>query len=127
MDDPGFVGEIEGLEQFSHEPERARDVEAFARVKAVLELLAMDVLHDDIGHIAFGTEVVDLNDVAMVETCYRAHFPFEALRIQARHFLVQLLHQDGLDRDPAVQPGIEPVIDQTHGAFAEHALDLVPA
>ena len=127
VDDPGFVGEIQRPKQFRHEPERSRDIESLARVKPVLEFLAVDVLHHDVGHVAFGTEVVDLHDIAMVEARDRAHFALEALRVHLRHFLVELLDENGLDRDAAVQPRIAPVIDQPHRALAEHAFDLVPA
>jgi len=41
--------------------------------------------------------------------------------------LVERARQDGLDRDPAVERGVEAVVDQAHRAFSEHAADLVAA
>ena len=96
-------------------------------VEVVLELLALDVLHHDVREIAFGSEVVHLHDIGMVEPRHGAHFALEAHGVLARGRLVERARQDGLDRDPAVQRGVQAVVDQAHRAFPEHALDPVAA
>ncbi len=87
----------------------------------------MDELHHDVREVALGAEVVHLHDVGMVEPRYGTHFAPEAQGIVPRGVFVERAGEDGLDRDPAVKRGVEAVVDQAHGAFAEHALDLVAA
>ena len=54
------------------------EVEALLGVEGVLELAALDVLHHDVRELAFGAEVVHLDDVAVVEPRHRAHLALEA-------------------------------------------------
>ena len=96
-------------------------------IEVVLELLALDVLHHDVREIAFGAEVVHLHDVGMVEPRHGAHFALEAQGNLACRSLVERAREDGLDRHPAVERRIEAVVNQAHGAFAEHAPDAVAA
>jgi hypothetical protein len=67
MDDAGVVREIERVEQLAHDAHRFLDVEALVGVEEVLQLLAADELHHQVGDVAFLGEVVDLHDVRMVE------------------------------------------------------------
>ena len=127
LDDARLVREVERIEQLGHEAEYRREVERVLGVEVVLELLALDVLHHDVREIAFGAEVVHLHDMGMIEPRYGAHFALEAHRILARGGPVERARKDGLDRDPAVQGGVQAVVDQAHRAFPEHALDLVAA
>ena len=127
VDDPGLVREIERIEQLDHEAERLLELEALVGVEVVLQFLALDVLHHDVRQVAFGAEVVHLDDVAVVEPRDGAHFALEAHGNHARRFRVELAREDGLDRDPAVEVGVEAVVHQAHRPLAEDALDLVPA
>jgi len=127
MDDPRLVREFERIEQLDHEAERRLEVETLIGVEVVLEFPALDELHDDVRKITFGAEVVYLDDIAVVEPRHRAHFAFEAHGNHACEFRIELAGEDGLDRDPAAQVGVHPVVHQPHRALAEHALDLVTA
>ena len=127
VDDARLVREIEGIEQFDHEAERRVEVEALVGVEVILEFLALDVLHHDVREVAFGAEVVHLDDIAVVEPRHGAHFALEAHRNHARGFRIELAGEDGLDRDPAVQVRVEAVIHQAHRPLAEDAFDLVTA
>jgi hypothetical protein len=127
VDDARLVREVERVEQLQHEAEDRRQVERVLGVEVVLELLALDVLHHDVRELAFGAEVVHLHDMGMVEPRHGAHFALEAHGIVARGRLVDRARQDGLDRDPAVEARVQSVVDQSHGAFPEHPLDLVAA
>jgi hypothetical protein len=125
VDDPGLVREVERVEQLGHQADDGAEVEALACLEAVLELLALDVLHHDVREIAFGGEVVHLHDIGMVEPCHGAHFALEAHGIGARGGFVERAREDGLDRDPAVELGVVAVVHQAHRPLPEHALDLV--
>ena len=69
--DARLVREVERLEQLAHHAEDRLQVEALLRVEGVLELLALDVLHDDVVEVALGAEVVHLHDVGVVQPSRR--------------------------------------------------------
>ena len=121
------VGEIDRIKEFCHQARRLTQRETLAGVECRLEFLAPDVLHDDIGDLAFLAEIVDLDDVGVVQARNGLRLPGKPHRILLRGGRVQFADQDGLDRDRAVQAGVEAFVDDTHGALAQDTLELVSA
>ena len=62
----------------------SRDVEALGGVEEVLQLLAADELHHEVGDVAFLGEVVDLHDVRVVEPRDGLRLAREAHRVILR-------------------------------------------
>lgn len=79
------------------------------------------------GELAFGAEVVHLDDIAMVQPRHGAHLALEAHGDHPRGLRIELAGEDGLDCDPAIQVGVDAVVHQPHGPLAEDSLDLVAA
>ena len=127
VDDPRLVREIERIEQLDHEAEHLLQVEALLGFEVVLQFLALDVLHDDVREIALGAEVVHLDDVAVVEPRHARTSRSKRTEIMRAASAIELAGEDGLDRHPAVQVGVEAVVHQAHRPLAEDALDLVAA
>ena len=127
VDDARIVCEVHGSEQFGHQADGSPDFEPLARVEGRFQLLAADVLHDDVGNLALFAEVVDLDDIRVVEPRHGLRFARKTLRVVARGRFVEIADEDGLDRDLAIQPGVEPLVHDSHRALAEDALELVPA
>ena len=127
VDDAGVVRELERVAQLAHDAHRFLQVEALVRVEEVLEFLALDELHDEVGDVAFLAEVVHLDDVRMVEPRDRLGLAHEAHRIVLGRILVEVALEDGLDRDAAAEPRVDALVDDAHRALAERALDVVAA
>ena len=125
MDDAGVVRELERVEQLAHDAHRFPDVEALVRVEEVLQLLAADELHHQVGDVAFLGEVVHLHDVRMVQPRDGLRLAREPHRVVLRGVRIEMALEDRLDRDPAIELRIETLVDDAHGALAERALDVV--
>ena len=118
MDDAGVVREVERVEQLAHDAHRFLDVEAFVRVEKVLQLLATDEFHDEVGDVAFLGEVVHLHDVRVVEPRDRLRLAREPHRVILGGVRVEVALEDGLDRDPAIQLRVDALVHDAHRALA---------
>jgi hypothetical protein len=127
VDDARLVRQLERIEELAHQAQDRPEVEPLLCMEVILELLALDVLHDDVRELALGAVVVHLHDVRVVQARHGAHFALEAHGIVLGGRLVEGAGKDGLDRHPALEPRVEAVVHEAHGAFPEHALDLVAA
>ncbi len=87
--------------------------------EAGLERCAFDEFHDHVRRAALDVEVVDLHDVRMVERGHVLGFALEA-RGKAGVVGEEWVHH--LDRDIAIQIGLERLVDLGHPAAAQ-ALD----
>jgi hypothetical protein len=125
MDDAGVVREVERVEQLAHDAHRFLDVEALVGIEEVLQLLAADELHHQVGDVAFLGEVVNLHDVRVVEPRDGLRLAREPHRIILGGVRVEVALEDGLDRDAAVQLRIDALVDDAHRALTERALDVV--
>ena len=128
MDDAAFMREIERIQQLAHDAHRLLQLEALVGVEEILEFLALDELHDDVGDFAFLAEVVHLDDMGMVQPrdgLGLAHEPHGVFL--GRIVVIHVPLQDGFDGHLAVQLGVHALIDDAHRALAEHAGQVVAA
>ena len=127
VDDPGFVRELERIEQLAHDAHAFLPVELPARAQGGLQLIAADELHDEVGDIAFLAEVVDLDDVRVIEPGHCVRLAHEPHREILGGLLVELADQNGFDRHFAVEFRIERLVDDAHRPLAEDTLELIAA
>jgi len=142
VDDPQLAvrpeHEIRGLDVAVHHAPRGGRREAAGGLDQVVEAMLpreaadiveqlrqrppLDVLHDVIGTPALLADRVDARHVGMVD---RRQEP--RLAREARVDLVFRPHlcRDRLERDPALEPGVESSEDGSHPALAEQRLDPV--
>ncbi len=126
MDDARLVRKIERVEQLAHDAHGLVAVEGLVvRQRGFQVLLAADELHHNVGDAGLFAEIVDLNDIRVVEARDCLRLAHEAHGEILRGILVELAHEDRLDRDLAVQLGVEGLADDTHRTLADHPLDLV--
>ena len=104
---------------------RGRVRDRAVAIEDLLERLAVDVLHDEVGHVVVPRDVEDADDVRVVERRGRAGLAEEPLE---RELLVLVAaRHEHLDRDLAVQFQVLREVDRAHPAAAEHVLDDVAA
>ena len=84
----------------------------------LLQRLALEQLHRDVGDAVLLADVVDGDDVGMVEAAGRARLAQEALAHLA-HDLRGQVRQQRLDRDVALDERIDGAVHRAHGAAAE--------
>ena len=118
VDDARVVGEVERVEQLAHDAHRFLDIEALVRVEEVLQFLATDEFHDQVGDVAFLGEVVHLHDVRMVEPRDGLRLAREPHRVILGGIRVEVTLEDGLDRDPAIQLRVDALVHDAHRALA---------
>ena len=113
---------MEGGADLGDEFQRAGQVE-LAAVAEMVDVHAVDELHDEVGITLGGAAVVvDVDDVRMVERGHGLGLAFEAgERVGIR---TGFRRQD-LDRHTAVEAGVETLINRAHATAAEQAADLV--
>ncbi len=100
--------------------------QAIDRAKLV-ERLALDILHDDVGLIVFNDRVVDLDDVRVIETSSDRPFNLEQLAQAPRHHGVIATKADQFDRDLASAVRIARQVDDRRRAFAQYTNGFVLA
>ena len=99
--------------------------EALAIVEVVLELLALDEFHGDESDPAFFGIFVNRDDVRMTEPARCLRLALEPREHFAGIGLSELLRSDRLDRDRALDEGVETFVDDPHRAAPEFAADFV--
>ena len=103
--------------------ERLRQRQRAAR-RRLLERLALDVLHDQVVDVVLQADVVERADVRMIQAGDDLRF---ALKPLAAVRIVRQMFRQGLDRDGAVQAGVEGAIDLAHAARGDQRLDIIGA
>ncbi len=125
MDDAVVVGEFQGGEEGAHDTHDVVLGKPDLLVEQVLEFLAPDELHGNVGGAVFLAVVVDGDDAGMGDPARRLGLALEA-RQDAFHLLgVEQRGLDGLDRDRAFDLRIESLEYDTHGALTKYRLDLI--
>ena len=95
-------------------------------VEVILQFLATDEFHDQIGDIGLVAEIEHRNDVRMVQARHGLCFQDETRRIFVGQLhVVQLAFQDGLDGDLAIELRIDALVHDPHGATPEHAHQFI--
>ncbi len=117
--------ELERLAQLAHDAHDLLQVEALVGVEEVLELLALDELHDEVGNVVLLAEVVDLDNVRVVEPRHRLRFAYEPHREVLARVLVEVGLENRLDGDAPAKARVDAFVDDTHRALAQDALDVV--
>ena len=90
----------------------------------VLQVAALDELHDDVGRTRFGVlaDVIDRNDVWVAQTRRGASFTPEALEELG---IIGVLWMEQLDRDASIQQGVVRLPDRGHATAGDLAEQLV--
>jgi transposase len=91
-------------------------------IQALLEAAPVEPAHDQIGPVRFAPEVVERDDVRVLELGHGA-----GLRLEPADELgpVGELTLDGLDRDLAVECGLQPAVHLCKGTHPDQLADLV--
>src|SRR5262245_2639617 len=120
MADAASVRRGEARRDLGPHPKRSRDVDGAAR-EPVLERLALHELEDEeAGPVLRLLEAVDGADIRMVE---RGEEPGLGLEAAKRAFVARELVRQPLDRDGALELGVEAEVDDAHAPAPELALD----
>ena len=124
VDDVAGVGGAEGAGDLDRVGDRLVDGQAAHAADAVLQRLALDVLEDDVRPAVLLAGVDDADDVRVGELGDRARLAAEALElVRVRGDLA--VHE--LDRDAALEDGVEGAIDRRHPAGPDLGVQPVPA
>ena len=124
VDDVAIVRRLERAGDLDRVGDRLVDGQPAHAADAVLERLALDVLEDDVGAAVLLTGVDDADDVRVRELRDGAGLATEALElVGVRGDLA--VHE--LDRDAALQHGVEGPIDRRHPAGPDLGVQPVPA
>ena len=121
VDDAPRVRELEPARDL-HQPEdllRQRDV--VAALDLAIEVLARQVLLDEVRDVRLEAELEDGDDVAVLQVAGDLGLAPEPL---AR---LGVLHRAGLDRDVALDEGVEPLVDDAEATDPDLLDDLVLA
>ncbi len=120
------VGVADGVEQGAEEAEDLVHGHALAAPEEIVEIVfqrdARDVLHDHVVLLAFDVEVEDLHDVGVMELGDGLRLALEAPQEVGRLGEVRV---HDLDRDKAIQVGVESFVDLGHAAAPETFLELI--
>ena len=127
MDDAGLVGELQRIAQLGHDAHGLLEVEALVGVEEVLEFLALDELHHEVGDFALLAEVVHLHDIGVVQARDGLGLADEPHGEVLGRVLVEVALEDGLDRDPPVKARVHPLVNHPHRALSQDAFEVVPA
>ena len=125
MDDADLVRVPEALQHLDDDRDLAPEVEGGLVAQDVQEVAALQQLHDDVGRaVGVVAEIEDRHDV-------RVHHPRDgpsfALEAQLVLRLVRELREHHLERDVALEVGIEGLEDGSHAPPAEEPHDAVLA
>ena len=91
-------------------------------VCGVVEGFAVNELHDDIEHSVDVTEVVDADEVGVIEAGHRFGLGLEA---GTELFVGAEFAREDFDGDGAIEGASSGLVDGTHAAGRDEALDLV--
>jgi hypothetical protein len=91
----------------------------------LLEVVALDVFHHQVGGIAMALRVVHADDVGMLQTRSRTGLGAEARLVIGRRLCRQVLDLDGLDGHAAIEIRIPRLVDHAHGTLAQHPHNVV--
>ena len=123
MDDPLLMRGLERPGHLLRDRQRFNDRDRRAR-DPIGERRALDQFHDQGSYAAGVFEAVDLRDVRMIERGEHLRFTTEAGEAIG---IAGDAGQQNLDRDPAIQPGVEGPVDLAHPARADPRVDLIRA
>ena len=126
MHDALLVRIVKRGQQIANHFQRLLKRVAHALIKVVLEVVALDVLHDEERDIAVAVRIVDAHNIGMLQSCGRSRFGAKARFVLEGGFFGQVFHLDGLDRDPAVQVGVAALVNDSHGTLAKDAQKVIP-
>ena len=122
VDEPVLVGEREPAGDLDGDLERLAHLEAALADDELLQVLAVDVLEDDVLAAVLLAPVDHRDDVRVLELRDGARLALEALDEVV--VVVVLLVQD-LQRDVALEQGVVGLVDAGHAAVADDLLQLV--
>src|SRR5918995_584199 len=124
VDQSALVREAERARHLQGEEEGVADRQRAAPLDQLLEVLALDVLEDDVLPTFVLATVDDSDDVGVAELGNRARLAPEALDVL---LVLRELLVERLDRDRAVQQPVVRLPNARHSAPADELDELVPA
>ncbi len=128
VDDPARVGVVEGRRDLAHEADHPLGLEAGPFLEDGADRLPLHELHGEERHLVLLADVEQGDDVGVGQRPRDPRLLVEALLerpvLRAPRGDVEA---DRLDRQGALDEGVEGLVDGPHGAEAEGARDLVAA
>ena len=122
MHETVLVGESQRAGDLDRDLERLAHLQPTSSHDELLEILALDVLEDDVLASGLLAAVDDRDDVRMLQLCDQTGFPFESFDEVV--VLVVLLVED-LQGDVALEERVVGPVDARHPAVADQFLQLV--
>ncbi len=116
---------VQCRQQLANHAQRLLQRIKFAAVQMVLQVFALNKLHDQIGHVIVAVRVIHADDVGVLQPGRRTGLGLEARLILHSGVLREVFYLDGLDRYSTVQIRVDRLIHQTHRALAEYANNVI--
>jgi hypothetical protein len=118
---------VERGEQLLHDLEDLDQLEAPAARDELLQLVALGVLHDDEGHGVVAAILVDPDDIGVLQAPARLRLALEAGDGIFHLGGLEVVAEDDLDGDLALDDRVEALVHHPHRALAERTGDGVLA
>ena len=126
MHNPLTVRVVQRGQQIAHDAHNLIERIADAAVQVVLEIMALDELHHQVGNGAIPVGIVDADDVGMLQTGDRAGLGAKTHFVVGHSARVLAFDAYGLDSNPPVQVGIARFVHHPHGAMSDRTNQFVP-
>ena len=127
VDDVIVMGKSKSLRDLRDPVHNRRDDGQLFNVgKNILELLAVEKLHGHIRHVFIATDIINCDDIRVVQPTGSLDLLLKA-RFKFFNFITAQVQVDSLDRNGAVDHGIDRLIDDAHRALPDDAQNLVAA
>ena len=116
---------VQGRQQIVHDPDRLRQAIAVSLIEVVLEIVALNQLHDQKGHVTVTAGVIDTDDIGMLQAGRGSGFNAEPMLVIGSGLFGQVFNADHFHRDVAFQIRVAPFIHQAHRTFAKDPNEVV--
>ena len=121
VDDVVFVGKSQTLCNLRNPVDQGRyDGHRSSFGENVLELLAVEEFHGHVGDVFIAANVINGDDIRVIESTGRLDFLLKA-RFEFFNLIATQVKIHGLDRDGAVDHGVDRLIDDPHRALPDDA------
>ncbi len=98
--------------------------QGFLAFQDTIQAGAVQIFHGDVAGVAVGAYIVNTDDVLVMELAENAAFAVEAL---LHFFLLDNFGVHGFDGHELANLWIVPLVDDTHGATSQNALNVISA
>ena len=121
------VGMVERIKNFAHDANDLLEIKFHALIEVLLQLFTAEVLHRNIGDVIGLAIVVNRAHARVVEPAGRLRLLLEPVEQLFCLRGIQRVLQNGLDRNPASDDGVNSIVDSPHRPSAQDADHIVLA